>query len=128
MTPPKPRRPKCDPTAIDPMPVAIYGLRVHCTVLMTLYLAIKIAACLVICVCLTMQIFYLTIIGVTYTIVAKSSFKYIPGYYVSEYHRYFQRKEIQVSNYAFFFRLVFCIHKLENVSYYGFLLKLWAHN
>lgn len=35
-------------------------------------------------------------------IVAQSSFKYIPGYYVSEYHRYFQRKEIQVSNYVFF--------------------------
>ncbi|KAJ1697675.1 hypothetical protein LUZ63_006187 [Rhynchospora breviuscula] len=36
----------------------------------------------------TLQIFYLAIIGVTYVIIAKSSFKYIPGYYVGEYHKY----------------------------------------
>lgn len=36
----------------------------------------------------TLQIIYLAIIGVTYFFIAKSSFVYIPGYYVSEVHRY----------------------------------------
>ncbi|XP_077239892.1 DHHC-type zinc finger family protein [Tasmannia lanceolata] len=36
----------------------------------------------------TLQIIYLGIIGVTYIFIAKSSFRYIPGYYVSGVHRY----------------------------------------
>ncbi|GAV63236.1 zf-DHHC domain-containing protein [Cephalotus follicularis] len=35
-----------------------------------------------------LQIIYLAIIGTTYYFVAKSSFAYIPGYYLSEVHRY----------------------------------------
>lgn len=35
-----------------------------------------------------LQILYLAIIGVTYFFVIKSSFKYVPGYYVSEFHKY----------------------------------------
>ncbi|KAJ8472029.1 hypothetical protein OPV22_026372 [Ensete ventricosum] len=35
-----------------------------------------------------LQILYLVILGVTYYIIGKSSFKYIPGYYVSELHWY----------------------------------------
>ncbi|WOK95966.1 putative protein S-acyltransferase 17 isoform X1 [Canna indica] len=35
-----------------------------------------------------LQIFYLAILGVTYFIIGKSSFRYIPGYYVSELHWY----------------------------------------
>ncbi|GAV63231.1 LOW QUALITY PROTEIN: zf-DHHC domain-containing protein, partial [Cephalotus follicularis] len=35
-----------------------------------------------------LQIVYLAIIGTTYYFVAKSSFAYIPGYYLSEVHRY----------------------------------------
>ncbi|KAJ3683871.1 hypothetical protein LUZ60_014098 [Juncus effusus] len=36
-----------------------------------------------------LQVFYLAIIGGTFLIVAKTSFQYIPGYYVSEFHKYF---------------------------------------
>ncbi|KAI3883396.1 hypothetical protein MKX03_009629 [Papaver bracteatum] len=36
----------------------------------------------------TLQAFYLAIIAGTYYIIAVSSFDYIPGYYLSEYHRY----------------------------------------
>ncbi|PKI42128.1 hypothetical protein CRG98_037581 [Punica granatum] len=36
----------------------------------------------------TLQVIYLAIIGVTYYIVAKSCFMYIPGYYLSGVHRY----------------------------------------
>ncbi|KAL5835546.1 hypothetical protein ACOSQ4_015043 [Xanthoceras sorbifolium] len=35
-----------------------------------------------------LQILYLSIIGATYYFIASSSFKYIPGYYLSEVHRY----------------------------------------
>ncbi|XP_072976450.1 probable protein S-acyltransferase 17 [Typha angustifolia] len=35
-----------------------------------------------------LQLIYLAIIGVTYFIIAKSSFRYIPGYYISDLHRY----------------------------------------
>ncbi|XP_073108834.1 probable protein S-acyltransferase 17 isoform X2 [Elaeis guineensis] len=35
-----------------------------------------------------LQLLYLSILGVTYLVIAKSSFRYIPGYYVSELHRY----------------------------------------
>lgn len=35
-----------------------------------------------------MQLIYLLIIGSTYYIIAKSSFVYIPGYYISGMHRY----------------------------------------
>ncbi|CAL9105990.1 probable protein S-acyltransferase 17 isoform X1 [Musa acuminata AAA Group] len=35
-----------------------------------------------------LQIFYLVILGVTYFIIGKSSFRYIPGFYVSEFHWY----------------------------------------
>uniref|UniRef100_A0A2P2KA18 S-acyltransferase n=1 Tax=Rhizophora mucronata TaxID=61149 RepID=A0A2P2KA18_RHIMU len=35
-----------------------------------------------------LQIIYLAIIGGTYYLIAKSSFSYIPGYYLSEVHRY----------------------------------------
>ncbi|THU47468.1 hypothetical protein C4D60_Mb09t15850 [Musa balbisiana] len=35
-----------------------------------------------------LQILYLVILGVTYYIIGKSSFRYIPGYYVSELHWY----------------------------------------
>ncbi|KAK4748852.1 hypothetical protein SAY87_015438 [Trapa incisa] len=35
-----------------------------------------------------LQVVYLAIIGVTYYITAKSCFSYIPGYYLSEVHRY----------------------------------------
>ncbi|OVA04389.1 zinc finger protein [Macleaya cordata] len=35
-----------------------------------------------------LQIIYLAIIGVTYYIVVKTSFSYIPGYYLSQVHRY----------------------------------------
>ncbi|KAH7845476.1 hypothetical protein Vadar_002687 [Vaccinium darrowii] len=35
-----------------------------------------------------LQIIYLAIIGATYYIIVKSSFVYIPGYYLSEVHRY----------------------------------------
>lgn len=35
-----------------------------------------------------LQLFYLGILGVTYYIIVKSSFRYIPGYYVNELHRY----------------------------------------
>ncbi|KAK9086606.1 hypothetical protein Syun_029000 [Stephania yunnanensis] len=35
-----------------------------------------------------LQVIYLAIIGVTYYIVVKSSFIYVPGYYLSEVHRY----------------------------------------
>ncbi|PSS24895.1 Protein like [Actinidia chinensis var. chinensis] len=35
-----------------------------------------------------LQIIYLAIIGSTYYIIVKSSFSYIPGYYLSEVHRY----------------------------------------
>lgn len=34
------------------------------------------------------QVFYLGIIGITFYISATSSFKYVPGYYVSEVHKY----------------------------------------
>ncbi|XP_026450065.1 probable protein S-acyltransferase 17 isoform X1 [Papaver somniferum] len=36
----------------------------------------------------TLQAFYLAIIAGTYYVIAVSSFDYIPGYYLSEYHRY----------------------------------------
>ncbi|KAK1584277.1 hypothetical protein Q3G72_031497 [Acer saccharum] len=35
-----------------------------------------------------LQIIYLSILGATYYFIASSSFKYIPGYYLSEVHRY----------------------------------------
>jgi len=35
-----------------------------------------------------LQVFYVAIIGVTYFIFVQTSFKYIPGYYVSGWHRY----------------------------------------
>ncbi|VAH91635.1 unnamed protein product [Triticum turgidum subsp. durum] len=35
-----------------------------------------------------LQVFYVAIIGGTYFIIVQSSFKYIPGYYVSVLHRY----------------------------------------
>lgn len=35
-----------------------------------------------------LQLIYLGILGVTYFIIVQSSFRYIPGYYVSEVHRY----------------------------------------
>lgn len=35
-----------------------------------------------------LQLFYVGILGVTYGIIANSSFRYIPSYYVSEFHRY----------------------------------------
>ncbi|XP_031479510.1 probable protein S-acyltransferase 17 isoform X1 [Nymphaea colorata] len=35
-----------------------------------------------------LQIIYLTIVGVTYFLIIQSSFAYIPGYYVSGFHRY----------------------------------------
>ncbi|XP_008795097.1 probable protein S-acyltransferase 17 isoform X2 [Phoenix dactylifera] len=35
-----------------------------------------------------LQLLYLSILGVTYFVIVKSSFGYIPGYYVSELHRY----------------------------------------
>ncbi|KAJ8500469.1 hypothetical protein OPV22_011021 [Ensete ventricosum] len=35
-----------------------------------------------------LQIFYLVILGVTYFIIGKSSFRYIPGFYVTEFHWY----------------------------------------
>lgn len=35
-----------------------------------------------------LQLFYLSILGGTYGIIATSTFKYIPNYYVSEFHRY----------------------------------------
>ncbi|XP_073108836.1 probable protein S-acyltransferase 17 isoform X3 [Elaeis guineensis] len=38
--------------------------------------------------CDLLQLLYLSILGVTYLVIAKSSFRYIPGYYVSELHRY----------------------------------------
>ncbi|CAL4914540.1 unnamed protein product [Urochloa decumbens] len=34
-------------------------------------------------------VFYVAIIGVTYFIIVQTSFEYIPGYYVSGWHRYF---------------------------------------
>lgn len=36
----------------------------------------------------TLQLLYLGILGITYYTIAKSSFKYIPGYYVGELHWY----------------------------------------
>lgn len=36
----------------------------------------------------SMQLLYLLIIGATYYFIATSSFRYIPGYYLSEVHRY----------------------------------------
>ncbi|XXG54291.1 hypothetical protein AAC387_Pa03g2213 [Persea americana] len=36
----------------------------------------------------TLQIIYFAIVGVTYFFIAKSSFVYIPGYYISGVHRY----------------------------------------
>uniref|UniRef100_A0A5B6YYD9 S-acyltransferase n=1 Tax=Davidia involucrata TaxID=16924 RepID=A0A5B6YYD9_DAVIN len=36
----------------------------------------------------TLQVIYLAIIGATYYIIVKTSFSYIPGYYLSEVHRY----------------------------------------
>jgi hypothetical protein len=60
-----------------------------------------------------MQILYLAIIGFTYVIIA--SFNYIPGYYVNEYHRYFQGNEISISELCFFFLVLAFI--LEIVSY-----------
>ncbi|KAA8536920.1 hypothetical protein F0562_029398 [Nyssa sinensis] len=36
----------------------------------------------------TLQVIYLGIIGAIYYIIAKTSFSYIPGYYLSEVHRY----------------------------------------
>ncbi|KAK0599595.1 hypothetical protein LWI29_006762 [Acer saccharum] len=35
-----------------------------------------------------LQVIYLSILGATYYFIASSSFKYIPGYYLSEVHRY----------------------------------------
>ncbi|XP_043722807.1 probable protein S-acyltransferase 17 [Telopea speciosissima] len=35
-----------------------------------------------------LQVLYLSILGATYYFIAKSSFRYIPGYYLSEIHRY----------------------------------------
>ncbi|PAN49551.1 hypothetical protein PAHAL_9G455600 [Panicum hallii] len=35
-----------------------------------------------------LQVFYVAIIGVTYFIIVQTSFEYIPGYYVSGWHRY----------------------------------------
>lgn len=35
-----------------------------------------------------LQVIYLAILGATYYFIAKSSFSYIPGYYLSEVHRY----------------------------------------
>ncbi|XP_039146285.1 probable protein S-acyltransferase 17 [Dioscorea cayenensis subsp. rotundata] len=35
-----------------------------------------------------LQMLYLAIIGITYFFVIKSSFRYFPGYYVSEFHKY----------------------------------------
>ncbi|KAF8720946.1 hypothetical protein HU200_023352 [Digitaria exilis] len=35
-----------------------------------------------------LQIFYVAIIGVTYFMIVQTSFEYIPGYYVSGWHRY----------------------------------------
>ncbi|KAA3486385.1 putative protein S-acyltransferase 17 isoform X2 [Gossypium australe] len=35
-----------------------------------------------------LQLIYLAIIGTTYYIIVKTSFSYIPGYYLSEVHRY----------------------------------------
>jgi hypothetical protein len=43
-------------------------------------------------------------------IIAKSSFKYIPGYYVSEYHRYFQGNEKFIPKLCLFFVFSSCIH------------------
>jgi len=36
-----------------------------------------------------LQVFYVAIIGVTYFIIVQTSFEYIPGYYISGWHRYF---------------------------------------
>jgi len=34
-------------------------------------------------------VFYVALIGVTYFIIVQTSFEYIPGYYISGWHRYF---------------------------------------
>jgi len=36
------------------------------------------------------QVIYLAIIGATYYYIVKSSFRYIPGYYLGEVHKYVQ--------------------------------------
>lgn len=36
----------------------------------------------------TLQLIYVAILGVTYYVIVQSSFRYIPGYYIGEVHRY----------------------------------------
>nr|CAD1833828.1 unnamed protein product [Ananas comosus var. bracteatus] len=43
-----------------------------------------------------LQLGYLAIIGMTYFIIAKSSFRYIPGHYIGEVHRYFSMVAVGV--------------------------------
>lgn len=55
---------------------------------------------------LSWQIIYLAIIGATYYFIVKSSFSYIPGYYLSEVHRYLTKKCVCLSPQAW---LSFCL-------------------
>ncbi|XP_062215533.1 probable protein S-acyltransferase 17 [Phragmites australis] len=48
-----------------------------------------------------LQVFYVAIIGVTYFIVVQTSFKYIPGYYVSGLHRYLSIVAVLVGSILF---------------------------
>ncbi|CAA6663492.1 unnamed protein product [Spirodela intermedia] len=48
-----------------------------------------------------LQIFYLSIVGVTYYFIAKSSFRYIPGYYVDGSHRYLSMVGVSVGGLLF---------------------------
>ncbi|KAB1202362.1 putative protein S-acyltransferase 17 [Morella rubra] len=67
-----------------------------------------------------LQIIYLAIIGGTYYLVAKSSFIYIPGYYLSEVHKYTSLLAVVVG-FLLFLLTSFSdpgIVKAENVSRY----------
>lgn len=46
---------------------------------------------------LSWQIIYLAIIGATYYFIVKSSFSYMPGYYLNEVHRYLTKKCVCLS-------------------------------
>ncbi|KAL6593978.1 hypothetical protein ACP70R_014213 [Stipagrostis hirtigluma subsp. patula] len=48
-----------------------------------------------------LQVFYVAIIGVTYFIIVQTSFKYIPGYYVSGFHRYLSIVAVVVGSILF---------------------------
>lgn len=67
-----------------------------------------------------LQIIYLAIIGITYYFIAKSSFSYIPGYYLSGFHRYTSLLGVGIG--VFFFLLTSFADpgtvKAENVSQY----------